>query len=283
MREPLPVFIAEKTIPHPYRVNSGLGAKHPHGKLLFGHFQRKYRTGNIVVNCGISNNIQGQSGFSHARARRQNDKIRPLKSGCQMIQSGETCGYASQKGFIALAFFQLVNIVVNQGRDMIEGRLDLVFGNLENSGFCKIQNIVNLTLIFKTPFDDMIGFFNESAQTAFVMDDSGIMNSIDGDRNRLQNLYDTGYTAHGLKIPSGFKGIGQSNQVNRLPLTKEFQHGCIYFLMGGSIKIIRSQDFNNVHQGAVVMKNRADNGFFSFETVGRKVVKGWVLLGFHKE
>jgi hypothetical protein len=115
------------------------------------------------------------------------------------------------------------------------------------------------------------------------MDDSGIMHGIDGDGDRLQNLYDTGDPAHGFKMPSGFQGIGQGHQVNRLPLAKELQHGCVYFLMGGSVKIVRGQDFDNVHQGAVVMKNRADNGFFSFETVGRKVVQRWVLLGFHKE
>ena len=109
------------------------------------------------------------------------------------------------------------------------------------------------------------------------------MNGIDGDRNRLQNLYDTGYPTHGLKVSLHFQGIGQGHQINWLSLAKEFQHGCVYSLMGGSIKIIRGQDFNNVHQGAVVMKNGADNGFFSFETVGRKVVKRGILLGFHQE
>ena len=147
VREPLPVIIAEKAIPQPRRIDSGLGAKHPHRKLLFGHFQGKYGAGNIVVDSGVSNNIQGQGGFSHTRTRRQNDQIRALKSGRQMIQPGKTSGHAGQKSFITLAFFQLINILINQGADVIEGRLDLVFGNFENSGFRKIQDIVNLTLI----------------------------------------------------------------------------------------------------------------------------------------
>ncbi len=97
-------------------VDSGLGAKHPHGKLLLGHFQGKYGAGNIVVYSGVSDNIQGQGRFSHTRACRQNDQIRALKSGRQMIQPGKTRGNAGQKSFIALAFFQFIDVLVNQDR-----------------------------------------------------------------------------------------------------------------------------------------------------------------------
>ena len=97
-----------------------------------------------MVNSGVSYNIQGQGGFAHARARSQYDQIRALKSGRQMVQAGKAGGDACQKSFVTLTFFQFVNVQVNQGADVIEGRLDLVFRYLENGGFCKIKDIIDI-------------------------------------------------------------------------------------------------------------------------------------------
>jgi hypothetical protein len=76
-----------------------------------------------------------------------------------------------------------------------------------------------------------------------------------------------------------FHSFGQSDKVDRFAIGKQLSDGCKNFLVGGFVKIIRSNDFKDVEKNIVVQKGRTDYGFFRLDALRRKFLKRGVSAG----
>ena len=55
---------------------------------MFGHFQRENAHGRAFADGGTHGEVEGEGGFAHRRARRDDDQIRRLEPPCDGVEFG---------------------------------------------------------------------------------------------------------------------------------------------------------------------------------------------------
>ncbi len=146
-----------------------------------------------MENCGILNNINGQSCFAHTWAACQDDQVRGLETGCYPVEIIITGRHPGYKFFFLSKFFHPFEGL----RDNLAERLvilaALAAGNFKDSLLSIINQAVNVILFFVTAGSYLGTGLDEIAQDRLCSD-------------YLSIIYDIGRNGH---------DIGKSGKVGR--------------------------------------------------------------------
>ena len=222
--------------------------EHAHGQLFFGHFQRKQGHGILGFDGRIASDIQGKGGLSHTGAGRQDDQVRRLKSRCQIVEIGKAGRHAGDQGAVALAFFELVDILFNEGADRVKRFAGLVLGNFEYGLFGKIKKFIHIAAVLEASLDNLVGFGNQAADAGLVMDDFGIMDRIDRHGGGVDQLGKEGRPPDVLQGAFLLQDIGQGDEIHRLAAGKEIRDRFEDPLVRGAVEILGRKDLQDIQQ-----------------------------------
>jgi hypothetical protein len=208
-------------------------------------------------------------------------EVRGLKARGQVVQLGEAGGHAGQQGLVALALHEGVDVGIDALAHGRKGFFVLVAGHLENGRFRKIDDLLHVAAVLEAAFGDGAGLCNQVSEDRLGVDDAGIVLGVDGQRDGIHQGRQKGGTADLLQPTLFLETVGQSDQVHRFATRKQVGDGGEDFLMGGAVKILRPQDFDDVQQAAVVDQNGAQQRLLGFQVLRRDIQKRWVFGGLH--
>ena len=273
-RQPREVAFGEIAGAHLGVIDTGFGAQQAHDQLLLGHFQGEHADRGARLEGDVLRDVEGEGGFAHAGARRDDDEVRGLQAGGLLVEVEEAGRHA---GDHLLAFVQLLDgldRVHDHVADLEEGGPDALFGHVVDEALGLVEELFDVVLAVVTAPDDLAGHANEAAQHGLVPDDAGVVGDVGGAGHLVAEFGEEGRAADLGQLTARFQRVGQGDEVDGLAALGQGEHGLEDGAVRVAVEIGRGHDLDDAVQGVGVEQDAAEDRLFGLQVLRRHLAQG---------
>src|SRR5215469_624855 len=214
------------------RVNLRHRRDQPLQQRFLGHLQAEHRDRLAAANGDVFHQVQRQRGFSLRRPRRENEQLRMLEAGGELVQFRIAGGNPGDALALFEYFFQALKVVANDVLDRDQAGTHAVFGERKDRGLGAIKNGVGAFFSFKRALLNIVCGVNQVAQDGFLFDNARI-------------VLDVGYARH---------AVGQRSEVRRAARSFEFAFAVQFFGQGHQVDgLLAFAERNHVGKDTTVL------------------------------
>src|SRR5215831_220282 len=177
-----------------------------------------------AANGDVFHQVQRQRGFSLRRPCSQNQQLRRLQAGSELVQ----LRVAGRNASDALAFLkdslEALEIVANDVLDRDQPNAYAIFGYRKNRRLRTVENRVRAVLSFKRTLLDVMRRANQVAQNGFFFDDARVVLDVRDARHAIGQRSEIRRAAGGFQLAFAMQFVGQGHQVDGLLAFAELDH-----------------------------------------------------------
>ena len=114
---------------------------------------------------------------------------------------------------------------------------------------------------------DFAGGPDEAAKDRLFLNDSGVMADPGGERHDIGKPREISGPARTLQLVSLLEQIGDGDEVLRVVLFTQGQHGGIDLLVGVAVEIVRREQSDNLFEHALLHEDGTEDALFGLQAV----------------
>src|SRR5581483_5873997 len=245
-----------------------------------GHFQRKHRRAHTAISR-VGSDVERERGLAHARPAGDDDKIRGLQTGGDLVQVLVTGRHA---GDHFLALVELVDGFERVGdhvADGDEGRFDFLLGDVKDYFFGAVEEFFDVALLFVTARRNLRGGGDQAAQNGLLAHDARVVRDVRGGGHEVVQRSQIGGAPDGFQLAVVLQDIRQRDNIHRLVAVAELDHGAKNLAVALAVKILGPEHLEHVVDRFVVEQNAAQHRRLGFEILRRNFAEV-VFQGGHR-
>ena len=163
LRQPAPVALAEVAAAHPLRVDPRLGGEHAQEQLLLRHLEAEDADGLGRLRPDVLRDVQHQARLPHRRPGRDDDQVRGLEAGRQLVEIGEAGRHAGDQLLARVQLLDGVEARLRQVAQRDEAVAHLVVGDREDGVLGLIEDDVGFLFALVGGREDLVGREDQAA------------------------------------------------------------------------------------------------------------------------
>ena len=263
-----PLLIRDLPAAHALHVHLGLGAEHAHGQLFGGHFQGEHRRLLARANGGVFDDVHAKAGFAHGGAGGDEHQLARVQAGEHIVQFRIAGGHALDAAVVFDQFLDLLEGIEQHGLDGLKLLAALAHGDIVDGALGRLKDIARLLLAIVTQVDNALGGADELAQRRLFIDDAYVGAHVGGGRHGARQADEILRPAHRLKLAAAVEFGVQRHQIDGAPRLGKRAHGGIDLAVGGVVKIILRERFEDQQRRLVGAQHRPQHRALGLGMVG---------------
>jgi hypothetical protein len=272
----LPVFSTEMPAAEFVSINLRDGSHQALQQRFLGHFQAEHGHRQSSTDGDILGEIQGQGGFALRGPGREDNQLRRLQAGEQLVELAVARGDAGD----ALPFpedsFQAIKALVNNILDGEQAGFDAIFSQRKDAGFRVVKDGVSAIFAFESALLDIVGGVNQVAENRLFFDDARIVLHVGDTRHAVHQGSKVRSAASRFQFALAMQLLGQRDQVDGLLRFAQGDHVFEDLAVLRQEEILCFQRLNGRVQYMVIEEDSAENGALCVEVTGKRAFESGV-------
>ena len=150
----------------------------------------------------IFGHVQRQRGFSHGRARGEDDELGGLQAGGLIVQIRVAGGQTGDPAAFAENFLKALETLLDQVFDIDQAGLHAVFGQLQDGRFGAIENHIGIVASGQRLLLNGRRGIDQAAQHRFFLHDARVVIDVGHARQTVGKRRKIGHAARGFQFPA---------------------------------------------------------------------------------
>ena len=144
--------------------------------------------------------------------------------------------------------------------------------DVEQLALGPIDRLLDLARILVADPGDLAGRGDEVAQNGLALDDPGVLDGVDGGRGLVGQARQVRAAADGLELLGAFERLGHGDDVDRLALVKQLEHGRVDGAVGRAVEVLGAEELGDLDDRVTIDEDRAEDGLLGFRALGRQAI-----------
>jgi len=211
--------------------------------------------------------VEGKGGLPHGGSAGDDDQVTLLEAGGHAVQIEEAGGNA---GDMVLLLVQLLDVADGILEDILhreKSRFELVFRNFEDRLLRVVEELVNIGLLVEALRDDLGRRGDQVPGNRLLLDDAAVEGDVGRCRHVIHQGCQIGPAPRILQLPLLLQRRGEGNQVARLAVVGEVDHGAENLPVGFAVELLRTDDLQGPVNRLVIQQYPTENGHLRFDTL----------------
>jgi hypothetical protein len=251
------------------RVDRGHAGQQAQDELLLAHFQAEDADGLALPDGGVLRDVEREARLTDAGAGGQYHKVARLEAGGQLIQVRETGRDAEDLAAVGMQEVQPVVGVVEERLEGAEAVRAAVLADREQLRLGPVYGLLDIRAVFVADRGDLAGGADEAAKDGLALHDAAVLGHVDGGGSVVAESGKVSGAAHRLQIVVAFQGLGDGDDVYRLAMLEELEHGAEDAAVGLAVEILGVQEVRHFDDGVAVDQDGAQHGLLGVHVLWR--------------
>ena len=261
-------------------IDAGFRSEQAQQEGFFRHFQAENRDRLAITHRDIFRDVQRQRGFTHRRARGQDDQLGRLQAGRFVVEIGVTGSEAGDAAAFAENLFEALEIIANQFFDANQAGFDAIFGESENHRLGAIEDHIGIVARGQGLLLNGRRRENQAAQNRFFFDDARVVFDVGDARQAVSELREVGDAARRFQFAAPGQVLHQGHDIDGLLPFAKLQHAFEDLAVLRKEKILGFDLFHRGVQCMVIQQDRAEDAAFGFEVMRQRFFEGDIARHF---
>ena len=162
--------------------------------------------------------------------------------------------------------------VVEERLERAEAGRDPALADVEQLALGPVDRLLDLGRILVADPGDLAGRGDEVAQDRLAFDDPGVLHGVDGGRGLVRQARQVRAAADRLELLAPFERLGHGDDVDRLALVEQLEHGRVDGAVGRAVEVLGPEELGDLDDRVAIDQDRAEDGLLGLGALGRQSI-----------